>query len=257
MLWLNQDDPESTRKEQLLQYSLEDTREDLWESIEVPSRKFCRWQCITFGINLGLTTIVLNILSFFNMIAIYQLPTSASASLGGYPIDFPKKLMKIFPIFFPRGVSKLHLFSNLGNILIQLQCFPWYISFSHSNEFINRQIVILLNCGILLIRFLSTLSGINWITTLGLEPLHPNVMGWGGLSVIAMTVLISVLSGLFAYWTCCCCHQLQEPFDEMMSEAGMRGNIADQLGFIQIFKVSFKFWIGCPLLLSMIFVQIS
>ena len=48
---------------------------------------------------------------------------------------------------------------------------------------------------------------------LSLEPLHPNVMGWGGLSVIIVTVIISYLSGIFAFWKCACCHDLQEPFN--------------------------------------------
>ena len=47
---------------------------------------------------------------------------------------------------------------------------------------------------------------------LRLEPLHPNVMG-RGLSVIIMNVIISSLSGIFSFWKCACCHDLQEPFN--------------------------------------------
>ena len=96
-------------------------------------RKFCRWHCIAFALNLALATTVLNLLSFLEVIKIKKPPYSASASLG-------------------------------------------------------------------------------------LEPLHPNVMGWGGLSVIAVTVLFSFLSGIFAYWRCTCCHELQRPFDNKLQE---------------------------------------
>ena len=96
---------------------------------EKRTRKFCRWQCITFGINLAVTTTLLNLLSLYEVIAIYKLPKSASNDLG-------------------------------------------------------------------------------------LAPLHPNVMGWGGLSVLLTSILISVLSGIFTYWNCTYCHELQEPFDQ-------------------------------------------
>ena len=46
------------------------------------NRKFCRWQCITFGINLALSTSLLNVLSCFEVIDINKLPKSATSDLG-------------------------------------------------------------------------------------------------------------------------------------------------------------------------------
>ena len=96
------------------------------------TRKFCRWNCITFAINLAISTTILNLLSFFEVTHINDLPYSISG-------------------------------------------------------------------------------------TLGLEPLQVNVMGWGSLSVIAVTVSFSVLSGVFANWKWSCIHGLQAPFDRKVT----------------------------------------
>ena len=98
------------------------------------NRMFCRWQCFSFAINLTLITTALNLLSYFDVIAINQLPLSASESLD-------------------------------------------------------------------------------------LEPLRHNVMGWGGLFVLISTVSVSVLSGIFAYLKCTCCHNLQGPLDQEANAA--------------------------------------
>ena len=41
-------------------------------------------------------------------------------------------------------------------------------------------------------------------------------MAWGGLAVIALTILFSLLSAMFSYWKCTCVHDLQEPLDDCL-----------------------------------------
>ena len=57
---------------------------------------------------------------------------------------------------------------------------------------------------------------ISFSASLGLEPIHPNVMGWGSLLVITIAVLVSVISGTLAYWECTLCHNLQARSDETL-----------------------------------------
>ena len=58
-----------------------------------------------------------------------------------------------------------------------------------------------------------------------LDPMHPNAMGWGVLSVITATVLVSAVSAAFGnqawYW----CSQWQEPFDRLVLDALSRAKV--------------------------------
>ena len=44
-----------------------------------------------------------------------------------------------------------------------------------------------------------------------------NVMAWGGLAVLALTILFNLLSSMFAYWKCSCVHGLQTPLNNLVS----------------------------------------
>ena len=96
--------------------------------------QYSKWTSITFAINLSSTALLLNLLSYFKVIAIHKLPVSMSA------------LVK-------------------------------------------------------------------------LDPMHPDAMGWGVLSVIMLTALVSFASGsgiTRCFWDCC--HKLQVPFNEHVVE---------------------------------------
>ena len=54
---------------------------------------------------------------------------------------------------------------------------------------------------------------------LELDTMHPDAMGWGVLSVIMLTALVSFASGsgiTRCFWDCC--HKLQVPFNEHVVE---------------------------------------
>ena len=55
------------------------------EEVDNSVRKYCRWQCISFGINLAVTTTVLNMTSYYKVIELKDLPFSASTLLGLTP----------------------------------------------------------------------------------------------------------------------------------------------------------------------------
>ena len=48
----------------------------------------------------------------------------------------------------------------------------------------------------------------------GTEPIQEKIMGWGSVGIIVLTILLSALSGAFAYYSCSCVHELQEPLDQ-------------------------------------------
>ena len=54
----------------------------------------------------------------------------------------------------------------------------------------------------------------------GLEPIPEEIMGWGSLLIIILTVLISGQSGIFAYWRCSYVHEMQKPLDQGLKNAG-------------------------------------
>ena len=60
---------------------------------------------------------------------------------------------------------------------------------------------------------------------LGLDPMHPNAMGWGVLSVITATVLVSAVSAAFGNQAWQWCRQWQEPFDRLVIDALSRAKV--------------------------------
>ena len=51
-------------------------------------------------------------------------------------------------------------------------------------------------------------------------PIPQNIMGWFSIAIIVLTILLSALSGVFAYWNCTCVHKMQRPLDHCWKAAG-------------------------------------
>ena len=53
---------------------------------------------------------------------------------------------------------------------------------------------------------------------LGMEP-NQTMMGWVSLVILVLTVVVSALSGMFAYWRCAFAQEVQEMLDRRVKDA--------------------------------------